>query len=188
MKAKFLAPLLCVLLFPVYMLLTQKPTLSELGTEHVYNHPVKKIKASATKNIAHPISKEDIVWLAKNVYFEARNQSEAGRIAVIMVTLNRMHSNKFPNTIKEVVTQSRGRLHRCQFSWYCDGVADKIHDWKTYNEIMTLILTHLPLSNTIDDITHGATFYHATYVKPYWAKHKIKTIQIGDHIFYRSKR
>ena len=38
------------------------------------------------------------------------------------------------------------------------------------------------------DITDGATFYHADYVTPSWAKSKIKTIEIGDHIFYRWKR
>ena len=35
------------------------------------------------------------------------------------------------------------------------------------------------------DITDGATHYHADYVKPAWAKTKTKTIEIGDHIFYR---
>ena len=35
------------------------------------------------------------------------------------------------------------------------------------------------------DITDGALFYHADYVKPAWAKTKIRTIEIGDHIFYR---
>ena len=38
------------------------------------------------------------------------------------------------------------------------------------------------------DITDGATFYHADYVMPSWAKSKIKTIEIGDHIIYRWKR
>ena len=35
------------------------------------------------------------------------------------------------------------------------------------------------------DITDGATFYHADYVNPSWAKTKLKTIEIEDHIFYR---
>jgi spore germination cell wall hydrolase CwlJ-like protein len=35
------------------------------------------------------------------------------------------------------------------------------------------------------DITDGATHYHADYVKPSWAKTKVRTTEIGDHIFYR---
>ena len=38
------------------------------------------------------------------------------------------------------------------------------------------------------DITDGALWYHADYVKPSWAKHKKITTEIGDHIFYTIKR
>ena len=40
-------------------------------------------------------------------------------------------------------------------------------------------------SNNFVDITDGALFYHADYVTPAWAKTKIKTVEIQDHIFYR---
>jgi len=43
--------------------------------------------------------------LAKNIYFEARNQSTAGQIAVSHVVLNRVKSNRYPNTICGVVEQ-----------------------------------------------------------------------------------
>ena len=77
--------------------------------------------------------------LAENVYFEARNQGTAGWSAVISVTLNRVKDKRFPNTVCEVVKQGPTReswkkngiyypiRHKCQFSWYCDGKADKIH-------------------------------------------------------------
>ena len=38
---------------------------------------------------------------------------------------------------------------------------------------------------TLLDITDGATHYHADYVFPAWRKSKTKTVEIGDHIFYR---
>jgi len=31
----------------------------------------------------------------------------------------------------------------------------------------------------------GATHYHATYVRPYWAKSLKKMDKIGTHIFYK---
>ena len=37
--------------------------------------------------------------LAKNIYFEARNEPFAGQFAVALVTLNRVHDTAFPNTI-----------------------------------------------------------------------------------------
>lgn len=135
----------------------------------------------------HP-SDEDLTWMIKNIYFEAGNQGTAGRVAVMMVTLNRVIDKRFPNTIKGVVTQGGQRLHRCQFSWYCDGKTDNIHDWKTFNEIKQLVLTSMPVVSMINDITDGATYYHADYVHPRWAKRKKKTIKIGDHIFYKDKQ
>ena len=36
-----------------------------------------------------------------------------------------------------------------------------------------------------DDFTKGATHYHADYVSPEWRHTKTRTIQVGDHIFYR---
>lgn len=37
------------------------------------------------------------------------------------------------------------------------------------------------------NVTYGATHYHAVTVNPYWAKSMERTIQIGNHIFYREK-
>ena len=118
--------------------------------------------------------------LAENVYFEARNQGTAGWSAVISVTLNRVKDKRFPNTICEVV----------KFSWYCDGKADKIHkkDKRIYKEIYNLAYVSLIKGITILDITDGATHYHADYVFPAWRKSKTKTVEIGDHIFYKWKK
>lgn len=136
-------------------------------------------------------SEEEVTWLVKNVYFEARNQGIAGQLAVAMTTINRVEDHRFPDTIKEVVTQAYTYKngfpirHKCQFSWYCDGKSDKIRDWETYNNIRNIVVTYLQNRDIIFDITEGAVFYHADYVSPSWAKVKEKTIEIEDHIFYR---
>jgi len=36
-----------------------------------------------------------------------------------------------------------------------------------------------------EDVTKGATHYHADYVSPYWAKNEKPLTTIVDHIFYR---
>jgi spore germination cell wall hydrolase CwlJ-like protein len=45
------------------------------------------------------ISPVEAECLALNAYFEARNQSDAGMIAVSHVVLNRVASDRFPNTL-----------------------------------------------------------------------------------------
>ena len=143
--------------------------------------------------------------LAKNMYFEARNQGSAGLLAVTAVVLNRVKDSRFPNTVCEVIEQGPTReswktkkhkilpvgkrkyypiRHRCQFSWYCDGLSDNPKDKKIYNiylKISKSILSKQPFI----DITDGALFYHADYVTPEWAKSRTRTCEIGDHIFYR---
>jgi len=44
------------------------------------------------------------------------------------------------------------------------------------------------LKGKVKDPTEGATHYHATYVRPAWAKTKTKTTRIDRHIFYRWER
>ena len=34
------------------------------------------------------------------------------------------------------------------------------------------------------DVTHGALYYHADYVNPWWAKKFVHTVQIDRHLFY----
>ncbi|MEK9700053.1 MAG: cell wall hydrolase, partial [Candidatus Poseidoniales archaeon] len=84
------------------------------------------------------MSPADTLCLQKNAYFEARNQSDAGMMAVTHVVLNRVHSDRFPNTVCEVVEQGHMSKwwkdnhdrdvpvrNKCQFSWFCDGLSDE---------------------------------------------------------------
>ena len=152
---------------------------------------------------------EEVRCLAENIYHEARNQGTAGWLAVASVTLNRVTDSRFPNTICGVVFQAETKeswktkskkdipdaerifypvRHRCQFSWYCDGKSDDINHISIFLEIMTFTKFILTSQIMMFDITDGATFYHADYVTPSWAKSKTKTIEIGDHIFYRWRK
>ncbi|SVB28252.1 uncharacterized protein METZ01_LOCUS181106 [marine metagenome] len=139
----------------------------------------------------------DVFCLARNVYHEARSQGTAGRIAVAMVTLNRVADLRFPDSICGVVTQGPHRpswkdkerqiplKNRCHFSWYCDGAKDDIKDLVRYAEIEELSRAIILNYDKIRDITDGATHYHAYYVTPEWAATKTKTTVIEDHHFYR---
>ena len=133
--------------------------------------------------------------LAKNIYFEARNEPFAGQFAVAMVTLNRVHDKQFPNSICEVVYQGlhwasgHPKRNRCQFSWYCDGKVDDVKNKRAYMESETIADLAMEQYKTLKskglDITEGARYYHTYEVSPKWSKTFPIVGRIGDHIFYR---
>ena len=142
------------------------------------------------------VGSSQIECLAKNIFFEARDQSVAGQVAVAWVTLNRVNNARYPNTICGVVTQGMrddsGNMlkNKCQFSWYCDGKPDVIakaevaqrawEDAQTIAEVVVLDWIRGQVGTV-----HGATMYHATYVNPRWANEFKVVMRIDDHIFYR---
>jgi spore germination cell wall hydrolase CwlJ-like protein len=147
------------------------------------------------------IDDTEISCLAKNMYFEARNEGTAGVLAVSNVVLNRVKSELYPNTICGVIEDAKisqwwlkekGKKipikNMCQFSWYCDGKPDDITDEYTYNQLHKLAES-LVTSNfkILLDITDGALYYHADYVKPKWSRKFERTVKIGRHIFYKRR-
>ena len=134
----------------------------------------------------------EVACLAEAIYFESGNQSDAGRLAVGHVVLNRQEMREYPNTICDVVHQAEYRenwkgnmipvKHRCQFSYFCDGKPEIIEDSKTWNESYMLATL---LVNGMYDFTHGASHYHNDSVYPYWADHLKHTVTIDNHIFYK---
>ena len=137
------------------------------------------------------ISMEDRQCLAKNIYFEARSESIAGQVAVAWVTLNRMESDRFPNSVCGVVYQARTdasgnpRRNQCQFSWYCDGKSDRIRnqrEWEDVKLITDVVLIDWARANASP--VENATFYHADYVDPYWADSFTEIATVDSHIFY----
>lgn len=140
-----------------------------------------------------PEVEEAINCLAQNIYFEARGQSIAGQLAVGHVTINRVDSDKFPNTICGVVYQAKyytnwkgnyvPKRHQCQFSWYCDGKPEQINDMKAWKQAL-MIAEFVYYRDDRSDMTGGSLWYHATHVEPYWASTMNKVRTIDDHVFY----
>tara|TARA_B100001123_G_C14964749_1_gene889175 strand:- start:188 stop:739 length:552 start_codon:yes stop_codon:yes gene_type:complete len=133
--------------------------------------------------------------LAKNIYFEARNEPFVGQFAVALVTLNRVHDTDFPNTVCEVVYEgvhtASGfpKRDRCQFSWYCDGASDQVRNQRAWEEVQKTanlaMIKYDKMKAEGLDYTEGARFYHTFEVNPRWSKVYPKVGRIGDHIFYR---
>jgi spore germination cell wall hydrolase CwlJ-like protein len=124
--------------------------------------------------------------LAEGIYFEARGESERGQAAVAQVILNRVRNPTYPNSICGVVFQNVSWYNRCQFSFACDRVKDRVvpgHHWETAKAVALAVTAGKIWFPEIGSATH----YHATYVHPAWAPTMVKLAKIGQHIFYRTR-
>lgn len=121
--------------------------------------------------------------LAKTIYFEARGESVAGQVAVAEVVLNRVDSRHWPNDICSVVRQGERQRHRCQFSFMCDGLPERITDRESF--AVAGKIAHLMMQGRPRALTGAATHYHAAYVRPGWSRGLTRTARIGQHVFYR---
>ena len=116
--------------------------------------------------------------LALNVYHEARSERIEGQIAVAHVTMNRVKHSYFPDTICDVVYSHK------QFSWTWTVKDHTPHEAAAWKKAQ-VIARDVMIGNT-EDPSKGATFYHANYVNPFWAKDKSMSVTkiIGLHVFY----
>jgi spore germination cell wall hydrolase CwlJ-like protein len=124
--------------------------------------------------------------LAEAIYFEARSEPEDGQAAVAQVVLNRVRSGLYPTSVCGVVYQNRNRRFACQFSFACEGKSLRINEadsWKT----AVRIAREVTFGQTYNEDVGAATHYHASYVRPFWAKRLKKMDVIGRHIFYKLK-
>ena len=120
--------------------------------------------------------REQLYCGAQNIYHESRGESSWGQIAVANVVRNRVASEHYPNTICEVVWQSK------QFSWTDDEISDEPKNRKAFVKAVWL---HL-IANMKNDITDGATnFYAHKKVTPSWASEKEVVALIGNHTFLK---
>ena len=149
-----------------------------------------------------PIGKDDHAWaatplpelaftpqeqqcLASGIYFEARGESVRGQAAVAQVILNRVRNPAYPGTICDVVYQNEDWRNRCQFSFACDNIKDRIRSeehWKMAREVAMAVTAGKIWLTEVGSSTH----YHAIYVRPKWARTMKKVGRIGLHVFYRT--
>ena len=135
---------------------------------------IKDIVVKQSDPIAFTAADEEC--LAKNIFYEAGTESTEGKFAVAQVTLNRLRTAKWGNSICGVVHA------KAQFSWTLKKKAEpKGVNWRESKFVAHEVLFkqyRMPSLTT-------ATYYHADYVNPKWNKTVVKLQQIGKHIFYQ---
>lgn len=112
--------------------------------------------------------------LARNVYYEARAEPRAGKLAVALVTLNRTEDKRYPKSICGVVYQKH------QFSWTKNYSRTKLNarQWQESKDAaMEAFMNRRILGK------FNATHFHNTSVSPNWGLTKVA--KINNHIFYQ---
>lgn len=170
------------------MIVMMATMLSSTGT---YQIPTGTVYASDEVVQAPTISyynltkheRKQIDCLAENIYREAGYEPRIGWVAVAFVTMNRLFSGNYADSVCGVVYQKTGSTY--QFSWVGIQHLPKINQ-ELYDQIRKVATTVYVSYDRDRDVTEGATYYHADYVHPGW-RNLEKTRKIGAHIFYRSK-
>jgi spore germination cell wall hydrolase CwlJ-like protein len=115
--------------------------------------------------------------LALNIYHEGRGESLQGQEAIAAVTMNRIRSRQYPDTVCEVVWQ------RKQFSW--THIASRHHSVSDVDAWQqALVIARLFLDGARVALVGDATHYHADSVKPYWIAENKPIGKVGNHYFY----
>ncbi|MDX5412813.1 MAG: cell wall hydrolase [Rhodobacterales bacterium] len=125
--------------------------------------------------------------LARNIYHEARGEDIDGQIAVAQVTMNRVMSEKYPDTICEVVREDRGpKPWDCQFSWWCNGKPNTPTDFEAYQ--LAAIVAAEVIKGEPEDYVGGALHYVAeSAMDRGWVRNMTVYGQIGRHVFLISE-
>lgn len=111
--------------------------------------------------------------LVRNVYYESKSEPRNGKLAVALVTLNRVDDPRYPKTICQVVHQ------KSQFSWtrkYSGVKINKVQWQQSKDAAMEAYMNRGILGH------FKATHFHNDSVRPNWKLRKVA--RIGGHQFY----
>lgn len=130
---------------------------------------IPELKAELNYNI----TRDDIILLARIIHGEARGEDFRGKVAVGSVILNRIKSNRFPDTIRDVI------LQKGQFSSLMDGQANYYPGEEELQAARAALLGYDP--------TLGSIFFYNPDIatNTAWISQRNFVTRIGGHVFLR---
>ncbi len=142
-------------------------------TANILKYAVLALSVTLTTTLhAKSYANAQMNCLALVGYHEAKGESDRGMIAVMQVTMNRVKSEKFANTICGVV-YSKG-----QYSWTKHN--PKIKEQEQYERAKRL--AYDVVNGKHHDISGKALFFNSLHKRP---KGTVCTVRIGGHSFYK---
>ena len=125
-------------------------------------------------------TQNDIECLTRNIYYEAGVESRVGKYAVAHVTINRLKTGHWGDSICKVV------YARKQFSWTLAQKLPRLDSqlWAESEDVARKVLA----GHRVRGLTRSL-YYHAIYIRdPNWADPQHEAGQIGNHVFYNQAR
>lgn len=129
----------------------------------------EKTEPSDTLHETTSYSDNSLYLLAQIVYSEANGEPFEGMIAVANVVMNRVESDKFPNTIKDVIYQ------KGQFQPVSNGKINNVPSEKAIDAAKVAMEGN---SNT-----NALFFYNPTIATDKWIRTLTVSKVIGRHVF-----
>ena len=121
-------------------------------------------------------SDEDLMWLARIVEAEAGAESREGKLAVANVVLNRVASAEYPDTIYEVIFDTRFGV---QFEPTCNGLIYKTPSAESVEAARNALEGQ-------NNVAGALYFYNPSLTDTAWFRENCEYIQtIGCHDFYQ---
>ncbi|WP_169864940.1 cell wall hydrolase [Sutcliffiella halmapala] len=121
------------------------------------------------------VSEEEKEVLAQLVHAESKGEPYAGKVAVATVVLNRVDSEHFPDSIKEVIYETTpGGVY--QFSPVQNGEINKEADEEAMKAVEEAIAFHGEGKNSL-------YFFNPDKTNDQWIRTRPVTKTIGNHVF-----
>lgn len=144
-----------------------------IPVDGVFGERALAIISEIELSLDYNISRDDIILLARIIHGEARGEDFRGKVAVGSVILNRIKSDKFPDTIRDVI------LQKGQFSSLMDGQANYYPGEEELQAARAALLGFDP--------TLGSIFFYNPEVatNTAWISQRNFVTRIGGHVFLR---
>lgn len=144
-----------------------------LQVDGVFGESSFKLIPNLKAELNHNISRDDIILLARIIHGEARGEDFKGKVAVGSVILNRIGSNQFPDTIRDVI------LQKGQFSSLMDGQANYYPGEEELQAARAALLGYDP--------TLGSIYFYNPDIatNTAWISRRNFVTRIGGHVFLR---
>ena len=138
-----------------------------------WNTPIQVIrKGGAIAPAGAYYNEADLYWLSHIIFAEAGNEPLTGKIAVGNVVMNRVKSNRFPNTVYDVIFQKN------QFSPASNGRINRTPNADS------VVAAKIALEG--DSVAGNSYFFqNKALVKNSWMERSCRYVAtIGNHTFY----
>ena len=155
------------------------------------NEPLLVKEESIVQPVVKVIDPKQLACMAKNIFYEAGNESIMGQAAVARVVLNRINHGfaKTPcaviyqaNIIEKLVDDETIKVKLCQFSWVCEDKAEPNHNSQRYKQAHQVAYEVMANDAYNDVVPKSTLFFHNLNVDPLWPYKQVA--KIGNHIFY----